>query len=1086
MKRRLILLLAVISLSLKANAQLTLNESFNYAASSTNGLTTQSANVWKKINSGDSVYVSSNSLCYEGFATPTGNKIVFDGGGSDYYTSYTAQTTGTVYASFLLNVSSLGALDVNGGYFTGFLEANSTSAFGGAVWTKASAVAGKYNIGISNRSNSTPNYVASDLNPGQTYLVVISYEIVTGTANDITRMWINPTLGGTPATADATGSGGTDLSAAGIGRFFVRQDAANKTPFVQIDEIKVGTNWADVTPACTQATTWYIDADNDGYGDAATSQQTCCQPIGYVANNLDCDDANALVNPTTIWYADLDHDGFGDAGNFQTACIQPQDFVLDSTDCDDNNSIAHLITTWYQDLDNDTYGNGGVSVQNCGQPTGYVSNSGDCDDSNNAINPGATEIADNIDNNCNNAIDEGFTPITYYLDADNDSFGGDSSVVSITNPGSNFVLITGDCDDNNNAIHPNATEICDGIDNNCNNAIDENLAVLTYYIDVDNDGYGNALDSLVSCSQPNGYVLNNTDCNDANNAIHPGAADIQGNGIDEDCTGADAPIVPVQLGIYQFTQASACPVTATSVTTQPTNATFGNFSSANVTCSPAANVFSNADWNLTPTIDLNEYNEFSISAADCHYLKLTKLAFNHRCSATGGTPNWIIRSSLDNYSSNIGTGVSGNNNNVNLSDTVNLIAPLDSVHSVTFRIYITGIGQTGSTWRMDNVSLYGNVFSITPSTYYADADGDGFGDIANDSLACTIPTGFVIDNTDCNDTDSLVHPGTVWYMDMDQDGFGDATMSTVSCTQPTGYVLNGTDCNDNNNAITGSIMYYTDADNDGYGDFATGALHCADPGNGYVTNSTDCDDTNPAVHPGATEICDGIDNDCVGGIDNGLTFVTYYTDADNDGFGTGAGQSLCQNPGAGFVTVNGDCNDTNPAINPNSPEICDNVDNNCNNQTDENLLYVNYFVDADNDGFGTGAAQILCQNPGAGFATQGGDCNDNNAAINPNATDIEGNAIDENCDGVDGNLGVENNTLANVSIVPNPSNGQFVINGNFTSSDVITMEDLNGKQVFKTTATSNSVSVNLALPAGIYLVKVNSNQMVMVQRVVIR
>jgi len=95
-----------------------------------------------------------------------------------------------------------------------------------------------------------------------------------------------------------------------------------------------------------------------------------------------------------------------------------------------------------------------------------------------------------------------------------------------------------DCNDNNAAIHPGAVEICDGVDNNCNGAIDEGLTT-TYYKDADSDLYGNPQISTQSCTKPTGYVTDKTDCNDNNAAIHPGATDICGNGIDENCDGTD-------------------------------------------------------------------------------------------------------------------------------------------------------------------------------------------------------------------------------------------------------------------------------------------------------------------------------------------------------------------------------------------------------------------------------------------------------------------------------------------------------------------------------------------------------------------
>ena len=1140
---------------INANSQLLMHEPFSYLPSNTNGLNVQSNSVWKNANSGDSILVVSGSLSYPGLAASQGEKVTFDGAGIDNYRAFTTQTSGEVYTSCLFNVASLGLMNTTGTYVTSLTEANSTSAFGASIWLRKSTNTGKYNIGISNRSNSTVSYLTNDLDSLTSYFLVFSYQIIGGTGNDVSTLWLNTAqFGGMEPTASIAAIGGTDLSASGIGRIMLRQPASTApAPFIQFDEIRVGTTWESVTP-CASPGTYYADSDGDTFGDSNSSIQSCVPASGYVTNNTDCNDANTAVNPNTIWYADADGDLFGNALISQTSCTQPtgyvqnstdcddantnvnasgtfyqdldQDgfgnvnvpitncgqpsgYVSNSTDCDDNNAFANVVLTWYQDNDGDGYGSS-VSTQNCGQPNGYVSQLGDCDDNSNSVNPNAIEIFDGIDNDCDGAIDEGFTVSTWYLDNDQDGFGGSSSVQAIQSPGSNYTNQGGDCDDalasiNPNAqevcdgidnncdgqmdngltfftyyadldgdnygnpntsvsacsqpsgyvlnnsdcndaaasINPNAVEICDGIDNNCNGTTDENLLLLTYYADMDGDNYGNDTDSLIACSQPVGYVVTNTDCDDTNSGINPGATDIPVNGIDEDCTGSDAQITSAMLGMFEFTQLAGCPVTATSVTSQPTSATFSTYSNMGGTCVPTANVFNNNNWNSNSTINSTNYNEFSIQANSCFDLTLTKLTFTHKVSNVNTIPVWHLRSNIDNYASDIASDTILTN--LVSNDTVNLGSQFQNINQVSFRFYITGISNSNATWRNDNVSLWGIPLSISPQTFYADIDNDGFGDLANDTLTCTMPAGFVTDSSDCNDANAQVNPLTTWYFDNDGDLIGDSSNTFTGCIAPTGYVLAAGDCDDLNDTITGPVMYYSDLDGDTYGDFSTAQALCQNPGAGFVTNGLDCNDQNNAIHPGAVEICDGVDNDCVGGIDDGLTFVTYYTDQDGDGVGTGNGQSLCQNPGAGFVTLGGDCNDNDEQIYPGAIEICDGIDNNCIGGIDEGLIFNTYFVDADNDNFGTGTGQSLCSDPGAGYTTIAGDCNDTNNQIYPGATEILDNSIDENCDGVDGYLGINDNNLLSVELLPNPTTGLFEIRFSEANEGAITITDLNGK-----------------------------------------
>ena len=172
------------------------------------------------------------------------------------------------------------------------------------------------------------------------------------------------------------------------------------------------------------------------------------------------------------------------------------------------------------------------NFQGCEAAVGQVDQSGDCDDTDANINPNATEICDNIDNNCNDEIDEGLV-VLRYLDQDGDGFGTTEAEVCSDNE--NYADEANDCDDTDPAIHPDAEEICDDIDNNCDGNIDEDLA-LPQYIDGDADGHGDILSEVWDCNKIPGTIYTGGDCDDENPLVNPSAPDLC-NAIDDNCDG---------------------------------------------------------------------------------------------------------------------------------------------------------------------------------------------------------------------------------------------------------------------------------------------------------------------------------------------------------------------------------------------------------------------------------------------------------------------------------------------------------------------------------------------------------------------
>ena len=185
--------------------------------------------------------------------------------------------------------------------------------------------------------------------------------------------------------------------------------------------------------------------------------------------------------------------------------------------------------TWYLDADGDGYGNDEFTIEACDAKDGYIAQNGDCDDNNAAVNPGAEEICNGIDDNCNGEIDEDLNCVIFYRDNDNDGFGDSNNTMQGSGtPPEGWVLWAGDCDDTDDLVNVLADEIMgNGIDDNCDGDTDSGVR----YIDADGDGYGSENESAAD------GVFNKLDCDDDNADVHPYTLEIVGDGVDNDCDG---------------------------------------------------------------------------------------------------------------------------------------------------------------------------------------------------------------------------------------------------------------------------------------------------------------------------------------------------------------------------------------------------------------------------------------------------------------------------------------------------------------------------------------------------------------------
>ncbi|MBL8603385.1 MAG: hypothetical protein JNK72_15780 [Myxococcales bacterium] len=440
------------------------------------------------------------------------------------------------------------------------------------------------------------------------------------------------------------------------------------------------------------------------------------------------------------------------------------------------------------------------------------------------------ETCNNIDDNCNGTVDDG-----------NPGGGLACSTGQAGRCAAGTTACTGGAIACNRNLAP-ITEVCNGIDDDCNGVVD-NGVLTTFYRDADGDGYGNAGVTTQACSQPAGYVTNASDCNDGNAAIRPGATELC-NGVDDNCNGS------IDEGVRNTYYRDA------------DGDGYGNAGVTTLACSRPAGYVTNA--------------------SDCN------------------DGNAAIRPGATEVCNNVDDNCSGAIDEGN---------PGGGVGCAT--------GQAGRCAAGTTACTGGTI-------------------VCNRNLAPTTETCNNVDDN-CNGSVDEGNPGGGGYCGTGQAGR--CAAGTITCSgggyicvrnlAPIAEACNNVDDNCNGAIDDGNPGGGVGCSTGQAGRCAAGTTACS--GGGIVCNRN--------LGPVA-EVCNGVDDDCDGTIDDGV-LNTYWRDADGDGYGNPSVTTTACSPPGGWVSNNADCNDSNFAVRPGAPEVCNSIDDNCNGSIDEGAALLN-------------------------------------------------------------------------------------------------------------------------------------------------
>ena len=816
------------------------------------------------------------------------------------------------------------------------------------------------------------------------------------------------------------------------------------------DDCKDGAD-PDGAPGCLER---YLDEDDDGFGLADSEAKCLCSPAApWTALEAgDCDDKATAVNPDAVEICngiddncvDEVDEGLGGGpcsgsdgeceGTLQ--CQGAAGLVCDApdattetcdgkdNDCDGNvdEEDATGCTTYYEDVDDDGAGkpfSGKCLCDSVDHHTATVG--GDCNDDKDTIKPGVEEICnDGVDDNCDDIADpvDSTGCSLLFEDADDDQWGvAGSEMCLCAAVGDHTAIKPGDCNDKLPGVFPGATEACNGLDDNCNEQVDEGLGGAACSIA---NEHGECAGSEV-CNGEAGIACNaqvpaaelcdeaDNDCDEAVDEADAGGCTVFYADKDEDGVG------------------SAVSLCLCAPEGEYTSEVTGDCNDLSAFISPKySEVCNGIDDNCDDIIDIEDS-----AGCDLHYrdddIDGWGVAGDSRCLCAAEKPYAALKAGDCNDDSNqVFPGAvevcNGKDENCNSTpdDGIDETAPCASnnaIGSCTGSIVCAGVEGMKCNAPAAVVEVCDGLDEDCDGTADNGTSGtpcsntNEFGTCAGvevcngaDGLSCTaaVPSTEVCDgvDNDCSgsaDTEEDLLGCETYYVDFDEDGFGSEDFGLCLCGPQ--YPLTtqvAEDCNDSNFDIKPGVPDLCDgSDNDCDGEYEedTATAPCTNdnefgscPGTSICLGGAGvyCDGPTPAA-----ETCDGLDNDCDNATDEEVGGGPCTT---TNAIGTCQGNLICTD-GGGLL-----CNAPEAA-----PEACDGADTDCDGTVDEEdaVGCVPHFIDGDGDGVGAGESRCLCAPDGAHVATAGNDCNDNNKAIFPGATEYC-NAVDDNCqDGID-------------------------------------------------------------------------------------